>query len=199
MGKALAAWMMVATALAAPAVGPREAVESTIDRVLGIIQNGTVEAERRAEILRVASKLFDFQEMSRRTLSRHWAARTPAERDEFVALFTDLLQRTYLNRIEAYAGEEISYLGEAVDGGYALVKSRVVTARRTEIALDYRLHLRDTRWKVYDVLIDGVSFISTFRSQFDRVIKAESFTALMEKLRRKRLEATVVDRGRDRL
>ena len=170
MGKTLAAWIMVAGAVAAPAMGPRETVESAVGRVVTLLQDGdTVKtestarqaADRRTEIRRLARELFDFEEVTRRTLSRHWAARSPEERAEFVALFTDLLERSYVNRVEAYAGENISYLGEAVDAGFATVRSRVTTQRRTEIALDYRLHLRDGRWRIYDLQIDGVSFVST--------------------------------------
>lgn len=209
MGKALAAWIMMAGAVAAPAMGPRETVESAVIRVIDILQesdatrpdsttSGTP-ADRRNEVRKIARELFDFEEVTRRTLSRHWAARSPEERTEFVALFTDLLERSYLNRIDAYAGENMTYLGESIDAGYATVKSKVLTQRRTEIALDYRLHLRDGRWRVYDLQIDGVSFVSTYRSQFDRIIQAESYTALLERLRKKSFEATVAERGGKKL
>src|SRR5437667_7714493 len=99
-----------------------------------------------------------------------------------------------MNRIEAYAGERILYTAEAVDGTYATVRSKVLTQRRSEILLDYKMHLRDSRWQVYDVLIDGVSFVSTYRSQFDRVIQAESYGALVERLRKRNLDTAVGDR-----
>jgi len=198
MGKALAAWMMVATALASPATGPREAVESAIVRVMNVFQDGEVR-DPRAEIRKIARQLFDFDEMTRRTLSRHWAARTAEEQTEFAALFTDLLERSYLTRIEGFAGEKLAFTGEAIDGNYATVRSRVTSPRRTETALEYRLHVRDGRWRVYDVLIDGVSFVSTYRSQFDRIITAESYGALVDKLRRKVFDTTVAERGKQRL
>jgi phospholipid transport system substrate-binding protein len=137
----------------------------------------------------VAEELFDFEEVSRRALSVHWAARTPAERTEFVGLFTDLLERAYIGHIEAYAGEKIVYPAEKIDGDFAVVRSRIVPKRRTadarvtETGLEYRLHRKDGRWKVYDVLIDGVSFVSTYRSQFDRIIKVSSYSALADRLR----------------
>jgi len=208
MGKTLAAWIMVAGAVAAPAMGPRETVESTVGRVVTLLQDGdTVKtestarqaADRRTEIRRLARELFDFEEVTRRTLSRHWAARSADERAEFVALFTDLLERSYVTRVEAYAGENIAYFGEAVDASYATVRSKIVTDRRSEIALDYRLHLRDGRWRVYDLQIDGVSFVSTYRSQFDRIIQAESYAALVERMRKKSVEATVAERGGKKL
>jgi len=208
MGKTLAAWIMVAGAVAAPAMGPRETVESAVGRVVTLLQDGdTVKtestarhaADRRTEIRRLARELFDFEEVTRRTLSRHWAARSADERAEFVALFTDLLERSYVTRVEAYAGENIAYFGEAVDASYATVRSKILTDRRSEIALDYRLHLRDGRWRVYDLQIDGVSFVSTYRSQFDRIIQAESYAALVERMRKKSFEAAVAERGGKKL
>lgn len=201
MGKAVAAWLMVAgAAVASPVTGPREAVESAIVRVLSIVQdgemNGKVVVDRRSEIRRIAREMFDFDEMTRRTLSRHWARRTPEEQTEFVGLFSDLLERSYMSRIEAYAGEKITFVGESIDGGFATVRSKVVMQRRAETVLDYRMHVRDGRWKVYDVLIDGVSFVSTYRSQFDRVIQAESYGSLVDRLRKKNFDTAGVERKR---
>ena len=193
MGKALAAWMMLTSVMAAPAAGPRQTVETATLRVIGMLQEsgprGRSEIDRRAEIRRIAHDLLDFTEVGRRALSRYWAARTPEEQAEFVGLLTDLLERSYMTRIEAYAGERIVYTGQAVDGTYATVRSTVITPRRSEIRLDYRLHLRDSRWRVYDVLIDGTSVVSTFRTQFDRIIQAESYGVLVERLRKRAIAA----------
>lgn len=209
MGKALAAWIMMAGAVAAPAMGPRDTVETAVIRVIHLIQDVEPAAkpeaapkastDKRTEIRKIARDLFDFEEVTRRTLSRHWAARTPDERAEFVALFTELLERSYVNRVEAYAGENITYVGEAIDANYATVRSKILTDRRSELTLDYRLHLRDGRWRVYDLQIDGVSFVSTYRSQFDRIIQAESYSALLERMRKKSFEATVAERGGKKL
>ena len=152
--------------------------------------------QRRLELRRVAAALFDFDEIARRALSRHWAARTAEERTEFTRLFTHLLERTYLGRIEAYSGERIVYLGEAVDGSFATVRSKVITRRRIETPLDYQLHRRDGRWKVYDVLIDRVSFVATYRSEFARTIQRESYPALVERLRKQNVEAAALVRMR---
>src|SRR4030095_13591778 len=141
MGKALAAWIMMAGAVAAPAMGPRETVETAVIRVINLMQDIEPAAkpeaaaprpstDKRTEIRKLARELFDFEEVTRRTLSRHWAARSADERAEFVALFTELLERSYVNRVEAYAGESITYIGEAVDAGYATVRSKILTDRR---------------------------------------------------------------------
>ena len=201
MGKALMAWLLVASAVAAPTMGPREIVQAAVSRVVLAIQRADVESsdpaqrsrlameQRRLEVRRIAADLFDFDEISRRALSRHWTARGPEEQAEFVRLFTDLLERTYLGRIESYSGEKIVYLGETVDGPFATVRSKVVTRRRGETPIDYRLHLRDGRWKVYDVLIDHASFVATYRSEFSRILQKEPYPALVERLRKQNVDA----------
>ncbi len=205
MTKVLAAWFLVASAAASPAVMPRDVVQGAVARVIATLeeakfnQPGEVltavgpNAERvRGEIRRIATDLFDFDEVARRALSRHWAGRTRAEQTEFTSLFTDLLERSYVGKIESYSGEKIVYTGEVVDGNYATVRSRIITRRRTDTALDYRMHEIDGRWKVYDVLIDGVSFVSTYRSEFNRVIQSSSYEELIERLRKKRIDVLAV-------
>ena len=167
------------------ALTPTETVKSRVDEALQSLSgSGAVEA-RRAEIRRVADTLFDFTEMARRALGRHWADRTAAERDEFVRLFTDLMARSYIGKMDRYAGEAIAYTGERVEGDEARVQSEVVTAKGSRIPLEYRLHrIRDT-WTAYDVFVENVSLVGTYRSQFDRVIRTESFDGLLERLRDK--------------
>ena len=207
MGSSLAALMLVASVVTAPATAPREIIQSAVTRVIAVLdgaepdrsdraERGVPNTERaRSEIRRIANDLFDFDEMAKRTLSRHWAARSRAEQAEFVSLFTDLLERSYLGRIETYAGEKVAYVGETVDGEYALVRSKIVSPRRRQdTALNYRMVYRDGRWRVYDVLIDGVSFVSTYRSEFNRVIAGSSYRALVDALRNKRLQVKTVDR-----
>lgn len=190
MGKALAAWLMVAGAMAATASSPREVVQTAVTRVIVAMQDDPDRTHARAEIRRAATDLFDFDEMARRTLTRHWAGRTPDEQAEFVKLFTELLERSYLGRIESWSGEKILYTSEVIDEGFASVRSKIVT-RRAEIALEYRLLQRDGRWRVYDVLMDGVSFVSTFRSAFDRIIQQSSFPGLMDKMRKRAIFTTL--------
>ena len=208
MGKAFMAWLLVASAVAAPTMGPREIVQAAVSRVVVAIQRADLESsdpshpsrlameQRRLEVRRIAADLFDFDEISRRALSRHWTARGPEEQAEFVRLFTDLLERTYLGRIESYSGEKIVYMGETVDGPFATVRSKVVARRRGETPIDYRLHLRDGRWKVYDVLIDHVSFVATYRSEFGRILQKEPYAALVERLRKQNVEAAALVRSR---
>ena len=199
--------LMLALSVAAVPTTPRDVVQLAVTRVIAVLEGAEPDradrAERgvpgteraRAEIRRIANDLFDFDEMAKRTLSRHWAGRTRAEQTEFVSLFTDLLERSYISKIEAYAGEKIVYVGETVDGEYAVVRSKIVSPRRRQdTALSYRMVLHDGRWRVYDVLVDGVSFVSTYRAEFNRVIAGSSYRALVDALRAKRLQVKTVDR-----
>ena len=209
MGKSALA-LLLAAAVVAPGASPREVVQRSVTRVVEVLDAGgqaspgdrpgvvgaMASVRRRAQIRAVADELFDFDEISRRALSVHWAARTPAERADFTRAFTDLLERAYLGRIESYHGEKIVYPAEKIDGDFAVVRSRIVPKRRAdaraqETGLEYRLMKKDGRWKVYDVLIDGVSFVSTYRSQFDRIIKSSSYASLMDRMRDARTETTL--------
>jgi phospholipid transport system substrate-binding protein len=176
--------------------GPLELVKGSVSRVLAIVQAPHVAdgGPRRAEIRRVAQRLFDFDEMSRLTLARHWKHRSVQEREEFVRLFTDLLERSYLTTIENYAGEKITLLGESISGPYAQVRSRIITDRRVEISIEYRLLQSGGQWAVYDVLLDGVSLVSNYRSQFNSIIRTSSFSELLAKLSSKQIEAHVIPR-----
>jgi phospholipid transport system substrate-binding protein len=207
MGRALAWWLLITAATATP-MTPRDTVQSAVANVVQMLEEAHVlkgEAtpvsraarERvRGEIRRIAGDLFDFEEVGRRALGRHWAARSAEDQTEFIALFTDLLERAYVARIETFSGEQIVYAGEVVDGNYATVRSRILTRRRSETALDYRLHRPGDRWKVYDVLIDGVSFVSTYRSEFNRIIQRHSWDELVDRLRKKQIEVrTVLDQS----
>jgi len=196
MQKALAMWLLLAAGGgggAQPGATPTQVVQTATDHVLQIVQDSELAApisqeRRRAEVQRIADHLFDFQEMSRRALALHWRERTPQEQSEFVAVFKRLLARAYIGKLESYSGEQIVYLSEAIDGEFASVRSRIVTGRGTEIPVDYRLRLVDSRWMVYDVAVQGVSFVANYRGQFDRIIRTSSFQTLMRDLRSKYAE-----------
>jgi len=179
---------------------PLDVVQSSVSQVLTAVQArpaaGSESGPRRAEIRRVADRLFDFNEMARLTLSRHWSAQSPRGQEEFVRLFRELLERSYLSTIENYAGERITFLGESISGSYAQVRSRITTDRRMAISIDYRLIERGERWEVYDVALDGVSLVSNYRSQFNSIIRTASFEELLTRLRNKQIEAHVIPRVR---
>lgn len=185
-----AALLLSATVTGAQALTPTETVKTRVETALRNLSQraATTPAmteQRRAELRRAADALFDFTEMGRRALGRHWTDRTPAERQEFVALFTDLIARSYIGKIDQYAGESITYTAERIDGDEASVQSRVITAKGSQIPVEYRLHRVDDGWSAYDVFVENVSLVGTYRSQFDRIIRTDSFAGLLQRLRDK--------------
>ncbi len=184
----------IALAAAAAWAGPAtDQVKASVDRVLKLVQDPELKKpqhaeKRRAQIREVARGLFDFEEMAKRALARHWAARTPEQRKRFTELFADLLENSYVTKIESYGGEKIVYLPEVADGDTVSVRSKIVTQRGTEIPLDYRLQKKGDRWEVYDVSIEGVSLVANYRSQFNKIITQNSFDELMKKMEQKQLE-----------
>lgn len=153
--------------------------------------------ERRAAIRAIATDAFDFEDMTRRALARHWQARTPAERGEFVQLFASLLESSYISKLELYGGEKVSYAGDKIDGDQGTVRTRIVTKQGTEIPVDYRMHSRGDRWLVYDVVIEGMSLIANYRAQFARIIQTSSYTELVAKLRAKEVSAAGTARAKE--
>ena len=181
------------TAGPAQAGAPTDQVRGSIDRVLQVLSDPELKkeaktAERRAAIRTVASEIFDFTEISQRSLARHWTPRTPGERQEFVRLFGDLLEHSYITKIETYSGEKIQYAGELPDGDQAVVKTRIVTKTGVEIPVDYRMFVKSNRWRAYDVNIEGVSLVANYRTQFNTVIQRTGYPDLIAKLKAKQDE-----------
>ena len=184
----------LSTSRAAMAGPPTDSLKSSIDRVITVLEDAGLKDrphERRAALRQVTSTIFDVEEAAQRSLARHWQARTPAEREEFVQLFGRLLEAAYLTKIELYSGEKVLYGGDAIDGEYATVRTKVVTKEGTEIPVDYRMLKRGDKWLVYDVSIEGVSLISNYRTQFNRIIQMSSFQDLVKKLRARQDEPAV--------
>jgi len=168
--------------------GITDEVKKTVDEVVKIVTDKELkkdEARRRQTLKQAISEIFDFTEMAKRSLGRYWNQRTPAERTQFVDLFATLLENSYSNKIESYHNEKIAYLNESVDGDYSEVKSMITSASHDEFSLDYRLLNENGKWMVYDVVIEGVSLVSNYRSQFNRIISEQGYGALLKKLQSK--------------
>src|SRR6266850_1747693 len=128
--------------------------------------------DRRVAVRKIANEIFDFSETPKRSLGRHWLARTPAEQAEFVQLFTDLLERSYISKVELYGGEKMQYVGDAIENGdQAKVQTKLLTKQGGEIPIEYRMHKKADRWLVYDVVIEGVSLVANYRTQFNKIIQ----------------------------
>ena len=169
--------------------GPTDQLRVYTDQVIKVLDDPALAREnRRAAIRKLAHEAFDVTEAAKRVLARHWQARTPAEREEFAELFADLLERTYIARMDEYGGERIRYVGESVDGELATVRARIVTRTGTEVPVESRMVRRGERWLIYDVHIENVSLIANYRSQFDRIIRGSSYEELVRRLKQKRGE-----------
>lgn len=183
-------WLAGAEASAAE---PEQQVKVSVDKVLNTLRNKELKKpdktkERRALIRKAVNERFDFAEMAKRSLATHWRTRTPEERKEFIPLFTDLLERSYINKIESYQNERIVYSGEEVTEQYAVVKSKIITKRNVEVPIDYRLLQEEGDWKVYDVIIEGVSLVNNYRVQFNNIIRKDSFAELVKRMKNKQEE-----------
>jgi phospholipid transport system substrate-binding protein len=178
---------------------PTDQIRSATDQILKIVQDPALKAkpeERRQRIRSVANEIFDWEETGKRALARHWQARSPQERAEFSKLFADLVERSYVGKIEAYSGERIAYLGDSIDGDQATARTKLVTKANTEIPIDYRLLKEGDRWRVYDVLIEGVSLVGNYRSQFNRIIQQSGYPELVQKLKSKQEELVFQEGGK---
>jgi phospholipid transport system substrate-binding protein len=182
--------VVLAAASPATAAGPTETVKAAVQQVFSQPDSPAVKApsvaERRAQIRKVTETLFDFEEMSQRSLGKAWTQATPAEQKEFVRLFGGLIANAYMGRIEQYAGEPITYVGERIEGDDARVQSRVVTPKGSEVPIEYRMY-RSTegRWTVYDIYVDGFSLVGSYKAQFNRLLQRGTFADLLKQLRQK--------------
>jgi len=170
---------------------PSDQLRTQIDKVLKILEDPALKEkpkDRRAAVRKVADDIFDFAETAKRALGRHWAQRTVAEQQEFVQLFADLLERSYIAKIELYGGEKIHYVADKIDGDLATVASKLLTKSSSEVPIEYRMLKKGERWLVYDVIIEGVSLISNYRTQFNKIIQTSSFQDLVKKMKTKQEE-----------
>lgn len=187
MTSALPALALPAPALAGP---PTDQVRTSIEQVIKVLEDPSLKAEaktqeRRTAIRQVATETFDFGETARRALGRHWQGLSDQDRQEFSSLFTDLLERAYVSRIEQYGGERITYAGELVDPGgeLATVRTRFTLKGGADVPVDYRMLRRGDRWLVYDVSLEGISLVANYRSQFNKVIETSSYQELVKRLK----------------
>ena len=175
---------------------PTDQVRGTVDNVLGILKNPSLKSdsrkrERRDQLRRAIFSRFDFTEMAKRSLGSYWRKLSPKEQDDFARLFTDLLERAYIDQIESYDDEKFVYSKETIDQDYAEVQSRIVTRKGDEFSLNYRVHLAGSQWKVYDLVVENISLVNNYRAQFNRIIANSSYEELVRRMKDKQIEAPV--------
>jgi|RhiMethySRZTD1v2_1073278.scaffolds.fasta_scaffold00175_42 phospholipid transport system substrate-binding protein len=172
--------------LAGPAT---DSVKGTIDQVLRVLQDKEMKKpdrvdERRQIIEKTIGDRFSWDEMAKRTLGTQWAKLTDKQRQEFVDLFRTLLTNTYIDRIENYAGEQVQYLNERLQDGFAEVRTKIASGK-AEYPMDYRLLNKSGEWRVYDIVLDGVSLVANYRGQFNKILHSSGYDDLVQKLRTK--------------
>ena len=190
-------WLIALTMLgtAAPtlsAATPTEQVRATADRVLEILKDpklrGDAKKQERRERLRQAIlPRFDFAEMAKRALGSHWN-QNPQKQREFVSAFTELLEDTYADQIEAANGDKIVYGKERTEQDFAEVNTKVLSHKGEETPMNYKLHLIGGEWKAYDVVVADISLVNNYRSQFNRVLSTASLDELIRKMKDKKAE-----------
>ena len=173
---------------AVQASGITDGLKATIDQVISVVTDPQYQDDRqtrRAKMKGIIFPKFNFLEMGKRSLgSKRWKERSPEERKIFIDVFGKLLENSYANKLESYHDEKINYVDEIVKGKYAMVKTEVIRKNGT-VNVDYKLIRGGGEWRVYDIVVEGVSMIKNYRSQFARIIHQDSFDTLMEKLNAK--------------
>src|SRR5947207_3561954 len=176
----VAAIVVAVAAATALAGSPNDQVREYTEAVVRVLEDPALKAEdkkpeRRAAVRKIAAEVFDVQETARRALGPHWQQRTPQQREEFVHLFAELLEQTYISKIDLFGGERLRFTEEKVDGDHAIVRAKVITRQATEVPVEARLLRKGDRWLIYDILIENISLIGNYRAQFDRIIRTQSY------------------------
>jgi phospholipid transport system substrate-binding protein len=182
--------MCLGFAASAQAGEPLEVVRTAVDKAVQILKDPKLQAkdkktERIDRLREVLSPIFDYDEMAKRALGAHWRRRTPAEQEEFVVVFRDFLERIYSDKIDLYGGERVLVGRETIDADFAQVETTIISLKGEEIAVVYKLRRGNGQWKVYDAVVENISLINNYRSQFDRFISSASYEELIKRLREK--------------
>jgi phospholipid transport system substrate-binding protein len=174
---------------------PQEKVKVTVDNVVAILANKTLQLqERQAKIRQAVLQRFSFDEMAQRTLAQHWRTLTPPQRQEFVGLFTDLLEGSYITRVaNSNPGpQSVRYVKEDINNDQAAVHTEIGNERDAPATVEYRLLHKNGDWKVYDIVIEGVSLVNNYRTQFNTIITKDSYAGLVKQMRLKRDQENAV-------
>lgn len=162
-----------------------DSLRMSVESIIGILKDtGLDQPAKREKIRVVIAERFDFRAMSQRTLATNWRKASKEEQQQFVELFAKLIQNTYISRVEAYTNEEVKYASDKVTKNRAVVDTLIVTSS-AEIPVTYKLYLKDDRWLVYDVNIEGVSLISNYRNSYHEIVKRDGFSGLLAQMEQK--------------
>lgn len=169
----------------APTEEIRAAVNQGVEILKGAkLENGRQKADVMSRLRAIVYPLFDFKEMAKRSLGSHWRRISPQQQDEFVTSFTELLEKTYADKIDLYEGQKVTYVGETIDKDFAVVNTKLI-GKTQSFSVDYKLQQVDDKWKIYDVVAENISLVNNYRSQFNRILAKSSFDDLIQKIRSK--------------
>ncbi len=182
--------LCLATAIPARAGQATDTLGSAVDRIIALLaspayKDGATRPDMRAKLIATIDSIFDMKELSRRALGAEWNKFSAEQQSRFVAAFGTLLQNTYLDKIESYTDEKVHYTGEQDLGDGKVEVATKVVGKGKEIPITYRLINREG-WKVYDVVIEGVSLVQNYRSQFGQVLMRDTPDALIAKISAKK-------------
>jgi len=170
-------------------VSATDQLKSSIEQILNVLKDKSIEREsRRNQIRTLINDRFYFRAMSQQALARNWKKASTQQQDKFVTLFSKLLEKTYIGRIEAYTDERVEYLREKTKSPTRSVVYTQIVTKSADIPINYKLALKDDKWLVYDVVIEEVSLISNYRSSYDEIIKKDGMDGLLVKMEQKVLE-----------
>lgn len=192
---AIGLWLLLVFPSPSSAGAPTDQIRATVDKVMAVLKDPRLKTaaktqERREKLRQILYARFDFSEMAKRSLGSHWRRRSPKEQEEFVKLFTTLLEKAYVDRIESFNNETFTFPREKLDGRFGDVESRIMTQKGEDFTILYRTQMVDGEWKVYDVVIENISLVNNYRSQFNRVITNSSYEELVQKMKEKEVEVT---------
>ena len=192
----LATWVAFATIIflstpnTSPAGDPTERIRFVVEQGIEIFNETKLQSKNGQQfyldrLREIVFPLFNFPEMAKRSLGFHWRKLSPEERQEYVTLFTNLLERSYAGKIDLYDGETVVFMREAVEDNYARVDSKIVSKRGEEFSVDYKLLRTNGDWRIYDVVVENISLVNNYRSQFNRVIANSSYKDLIKRINQK--------------
>ena len=171
--------------IASAETSPTDAIRGSVESILDLLRDKGLDQDTRREKIRVAiNTRFDFRAMSQRTLATNWKKASDDEKKKFVGLFSQLIESTYIGRVEAYTDEKVDYPGEKIKGKKAVVETLILTDT-ADIPVNYKVYLKKGKWWVYDVVIEGISLISNYRSSYQEIVKNEGFDGLLAKMQDK--------------
>jgi len=170
---------------------PGKLVMDTIDKGLVVLKEPSLKGndkvnERRQKLWETISPIFNFEEMSKRALGQHWKKRNDEEKKEFVGLFTNILKDAYIGKTDAYSGEKVILMKERVDKEYATVQAKFILNTDSEVVVDYNMLNNSGEWKIYDVIIEGVSLVNNYRSQFNSILIKSTYNELVQRIKEKK-------------